>query len=127
MSSCREIRPWKAKKQSDNHIHIYGNCNSVSGLFIAPDDYMGDADDLSKAIKDWESAQQSGIVFLPGAGNRLYGHVVSFIDNGYYWSSSTYEETTAHHVYFGNNFVEYRNIGNRSDGYSVRLITESKQ
>ena len=112
----------------DHHINVWGTCNSVPGRFIAPDGFVGDESALSEAIKDWESAQAAGIVFFPAAGNLDWE--VNFVgDRGFYWSSTALDddiyEISACRVFFTSQYViSDSNDGSRSEGYSVRLVTE---
>lgn len=110
----------------DHHVNVWGTCNSVPGRFIAPDGFVGDASALSEAIKDWESAQADGIVFLPAAGSRGGSTVVNVGGYGLYWSSTAYDSSCAYGVYVNSIDVGPVNYDYRSGGYGVRLITESK-
>ena len=109
----------------DHHVNIWGNCNSVKGRFIAPDNFVGGTSALSAIVSDWKTAQDVGIVFLPAAGGRGGSDVNLVGDSGLYWSSTAYDGTRAYRVNFYSNSVYPDNLGTRDIGYSVRLITES--
>ena len=110
----------------DNHITKWGTCNGVHGLFIAPDDFVGDKTALSTAVNDWKSAQKSGIVFLPAAGDRG-GTDIYYPDSyGLYWSSSALDAIRAFGMIFNNSEVATDDYDARSIGYCVRLVTEIK-
>ena len=55
----------------DHHVNIWGTCNSVTGRFIAPDNFVGGTAALSAIVSDWKTAQDAGIVFLPAIGHLL--------------------------------------------------------
>ena len=108
----------------DHHVNVWGTCNSVPGRFIAPDGFVGDASALSEAIKDWESAQAAGIVFLPAAGYRFGSDVYYVGGYGYYWSSSASGGSGAFDVSFNGNGVDPDYDGSCGNGFSVRLVTD---
>ena len=113
----------------EHHVNVWGTCKDVPGHFVAPDGFVGDASALSEAIKDWESAQAAGIVFLPAAGGRTGSIVENVGRDCLYWSSTAENYFSAYLVYT-HNPPEGTKISNFSDtryqGYSVRLITELK-
>ena len=114
----------------EHHVNVWGTCKDVPGHFVAPDGFVGDASALSEAIKDWESAQADGIVFLPAAGFRHKGSSVDNVGlNCLYWSSTVDDVYCAYLVYTHNTYgrTTISNFSNsRFIGYSVRLITELK-
>ena len=113
----------------DHHVNIWGKCNSVTGRFIAPDNFVGGTAALSAIVSDWKTAQDAGIVFLPAGGDRGDpgdgSNVLNVGSRGYYWSSTAYDEDIAYFVYFVSNYVHPGNLDSRYSGFSVRLITES--
>lgn len=91
------------------------------GLVLYPDDY--DKDPVSGLVTDLPD----GVVFLPAAGLRGKSYIYYVDNSGSYWSSSTYDENGACSVYFSSSVgVHPDDGGYRYDGFSVRLITESK-
>ena len=110
----------------DHHVNIWGTCNSVTGRFIAPDNFVGGTAALSAIVSDWKTAQDAGIVFLPAAGDRNGSYVSTVGGNGRYWSSTARDDKFAYLVFFNNILVYPDNSGSRNLGFSVRLITESK-
>ena len=108
----------------DHHVNIWGTCNSVTGLFIAPDNFVGGTAALSAIISDWKTAQDAGIVFLPAAGYRDGSNVSNVGGRGFYWSSSAHDEDQTYYAFFYIYGVP-PGRSSRFYGYSVRLITES--
>ena len=109
----------------DHHVNIWGTCNSVTGRFIAPDNFVGGTAALSAIVSDWKTAQDAGIVFLPAAGYRNGSDVYDVGDGGYYWSSTAVDGSYANSVSFYSNYVYPDDLDYRYYGCSVRLITES--
>lgn len=109
----------------DNHVNVWGTCNSVPGRFIAPDGFAGNQDALLEAIKDWESAQAAGIVFLPAAGRRDGVEFHNVGAKGDYWSSSSVNEEMGYGYFvdFGSNDVSPYRTNARGNAFSVRLVT----
>lgn len=112
----------------ENHVNVWGTCNSVPGRFIAPDDFKGDESDLSKAIKDWKTAQAAGIVFLPAEGSRASSSVDGVGYRGYYWSSSASEININNSCYieFSSDIIYLDIRVARYNGFCVRLVTVVK-
>lgn len=94
---------------------IYGGKN---GLVIYPDDYTGDR--ISGTITELPE----GVVFLPAAGFRRGSNVFADGEYGYYWSSTEKGYDSAWYMYFTNASAEYQIFKERSDGQSVRLVTD---
>ena len=110
----------------DHHVNIWGTCNSVTGRFIAPDNFVGGTAALSAIVSDWKTAQDAGIVFLPAAGIRDGSNVNHVGVYGYYWSSTADGSIGACGVSFQSHDISPGSSGLRNYGFSVRLITESK-
>ena len=108
----------------DHHVSIWGNCNSVPGRFIAPDNFVGGTAALSAIVSDWKTAQDAGIVFLPAAGYRSGPEVRSVGRQVRYWSSTAYDSYNAYYVYLTSDEVKPDDELYRNYGLSVRLITE---
>lgn len=109
----------------DHHINVWGTCNNVPGRFIAPDGFAGNAKTLSEAVKNWEKAQLSGIVFLPATGYRDGSNVLVVGNYCFYWSSSAYNENYANSIFLFDNYLSPDNHDHREYGYCVRLVTSS--
>ena len=80
-----------------HHVNVWDSCHGVPGWFIAPDNFVGGTDALSRAIDNWGSAQTDGIIFLPAAGER-WGPEKDPNATGGYWSSSEINNTYAYFV-----------------------------
>ena len=108
----------------NNHTKKWASVNGKSGYVIAPDGFTGEL--ASSYADDAALASAGNLVFLPAAGRRSGSNVICVGDYGYYWSSTAYDEYRACRVYFGSSNVDPDDSDGRSNGYSVRLITESK-
>ena len=110
-----------------NGITIEGA--NYSGLFIYPDDYDGMVVGDASETWTWEIINDAGIVFLPAAGYRLgvngYTYVNSAGSGGFYWSASSFGDSTAFDLIFSSGNVDLYHNSIRSFAYSVRLVTES--
>lgn len=65
-----------------------------------------------------------GVVFLPAAGFRRGSRVNGAGEYGYYWSSTEKGDDGAWYTYFNDASAEYQIFKDRSDGQSVRLVTD---
>lgn len=109
----------------------HGNVNGVNGIILLPDDWTlpggvsftpGSSNWTNVyTSSDWAKMEANGAVFLPAAGYRYGTTLVYSVDRGYYWSSSNYG-ANAHSVEFYSETLYPQEYGNRSDGYSVRLV-----
>ncbi|MBQ6208998.1 MAG: hypothetical protein IJK42_04405 [Prevotella sp.] len=73
--------------------------------------------------RKFTSKINGGTVFLPAAGARWYGSLISVGTYGYYWSSTPNDEGDAYELYF-DSYDAYWNYwdGNRYGGPSVRPV-----
>lgn len=122
--------------------YVLGNVNNVNGLIILPDDWSaehyaltninpgingqsGTYSDNIITLSYWtECLELYGAVFLPAACSRYETSVLNNL-KGYYWSSTLYDIGWANHLYFDENSVDAMNENDRSNGFSVRLVTSS--
>lgn len=95
---------------------------TYKGIFVYPDNYDGDV--VSNSMT-WNSINAAGIIFLPAAGFRSSGGTsVGYAGYwGRYCSSSSYSSSTERVLDFSESNV-VTNFTNRSDGHSVRLVTD---
>ena len=112
--------------------------NSKMGLVIFPDSYshpagvtaVASANTTDAAFNtnswsedDWTKMEAAGAVFLPEAGYRDgTSSVINVGSSGYYWSSTPDGANKAYRLSFSGRSVYPANSGNRSLGYSVRLV-----
>ena len=69
------------------------------------------------------AAEAHGVVFLPAAGNRNGTSLNNVGSNGYYWSSSYNNSSSACYLYFDSGNVRPYNSYYRYRGRSVRLVS----
>ena len=117
--------------------------NGVNGLLLFPDDWdpsvytinsvnIGAVDYTVNVIPlaDFQILEDKGMVFLPAAGNRGGSSVAMVLQNGSYWSSTSYDKKNAYGMYFGTDtkygglFVGPGLTHGRSHGRNVRLIRD---
>lgn len=103
----------------------------IKGLVIAPDDFTGTIAESYDAAA-WETAEMSGLVFLPAAGMRYTTSGSIHIGNeqkyGYYWSGTPDElgGSAYYSCFYSTEYgagVEPASCDNRSTGRSVRLVS----
>lgn len=92
------------------------------GIFLYPDNYNGD---IVSSSMTWNQINEAGIVFLPATGCRDGADMYFVGTNGLYWSSSGRDGKFAYIVGFNSGGALPDSYDHRSNGYSVRLITES--
>ena len=121
----------------------YATVGGVNGIIILPDNFTdpmknngngafvpksstGWDINVYKSGDNWNAMESAGAVFLPAAGGRDGSSVSDVGFNGLYWSSTAEDEYYAYYVHFNFNAVIPDSSKDSSNGYSVRLITESK-
>ena len=70
------------------------------------------------------AAEAHGVVFLPAAGNRNGTSLNNVGSNGYYWSSSYNNSSSAYYLGFDSGIVNPLNSDVRCYGFSVRLVSD---
>ena len=125
---------------TSNGRYAKAKVNDVQGVILFPDTYThpdgvtaptyvntanASFDSNTYTIAAWAKMEAAGCVFLPTAGSRV-GTGVSYVDRGYYWSSTAYNnnEEFACDVYFGSDFLYADDQNGRWWGQSVRLVRE---
>jgi hypothetical protein len=106
----------------NGHSYTLGKTvNSEKGVVIYPDNYTGAA----YAGSDWNNFEAAGCVFLPAGGNRN-GTLITSVDlGGYYWTSTS-SEGYAYNVYYTKSTVDISTSTDyRYSGYSVRLVRDA--
>lgn len=126
-----------------------GTVNDVYGVILLPDDWVlpagahfapstqkGMADmggyyyssnndshweDNTYTLSEWRDMEEAGAVFLPAAGARSQ-KVSAVQQNGYYWSSTSHDSSTADVLYFYNQYLYPTDNFNCKVGLPVRLV-----
>lgn len=116
----------------NTHTYRFVTINGYEGCLIAPDrilgDYIFNTEKSSYSSSEWAKAEAAGFVFLPKDGRRE-GEKVAVDQDGYYWSSSEFKglDNNSWYMDFTGNIPVYSNNNYpRSNGMSVRLVTEMK-
>ena len=108
------------------HSGKWISVNGVGGYVIAPDDFSGI---LADSYEEHAALAANGLVFIPAAGMRTGSCVSDVSSYGIYWSSSNCvdEPGDAYYkdVYDGCDEYPDAYKGQRSGGFSVRLVTEA--
>ena len=107
--------------------------NGINGLVLLPDSWnrsyyvlnntnLSNVDFSSNIItlEQWSTLEQHGAVFLPAAGHRS-GTTISYLQEGNYWSASSYSQMSAYRLRITNSDC-YVNSNRRGYGQSVRLV-----
>ena len=109
----------------------------VNGVILFPDGATFAADDATWGTinggsawgtkcttAQWTALEAKGCVFLPAAGYRNGTTVGNASSSGYYWSSTPNGANRAYSVYFNSGNLGPAGYGNRSLGFSVRLVRQ---
>jgi len=110
--------------------------NEVNGLIILPDDWnleyytLNDINTNNATFSSnivtstvWNNSLEiHGAIFLPITGMRKGTSIGN--DDGYYWSASYRTNTNAYKLLIQNNNLNTATGGNRSFGFSVRLVQD---
>lgn len=119
--------------------HGRGNINGVGGLIILPDNWtlpsgytfntgLSSSDGWalnSYTLSQWAVMEDAGAVFLPAAGCR-WGTSVSFVGSeGYYWSTTHRNGSSAHFMGFTiGGYLTAMSSNSRSYGRAVRPVRD---
>lgn len=126
-----------------------GTVNDVYGVILLPDDWVLPAgahftpstqkgltgmddyyysinadshwEDNMYTLSEWRDMEEAGAVFLPAAGARSQ-KVSAVQQNGYYWSSTPNNPSSAYVLYFYDQYLYPADYFNRNVGLSVRLV-----
>ena len=107
----------------NNHTNGWSTVDGVGGYIIAPDGFDGTI--AASYANDAELAADK-LVFLPAAGYRSASFIFDVDSNGYYWSSSVFDEEFAYFVFLRSFYASPDVSVDRFRGYSVRLVTDVK-
>ena len=113
-----------------SRLYKYGVtvCGKTNCVIIAPDNWDTSSNPLKTSYDAtaWATAEAAGLVCLPAAGRRLGSDVSNVGGIGRYRSSTASDGNSAYFVRFDSSDVRPGSSGYRSDGYSVRLVTDVK-
>ena len=138
------------KRPNAQSLFALGSVNGVNGTIILPDKWTTPAGvsfvaSTTKGLywkgsyygsngnnyshntytsEQWSKMEQAGAVFLPASGYRWGKDVINVGYNGYYWSSTDYNEYYSYFVYFTSYSLFPQYNYSRSDGFSVRLAQD---
>ena len=107
----------------------------INGLALLPDGwkrpsgilFYADAEDYSTnayTFDEWAVMEKAGAIFLPAAGHDLGERIEGLGTEGYYWSTTSYDDLGAWNVAFHSAGIGAVYGHNKSHGYSVRLVRE---
>ena len=128
-------RPNADKLCVSGNIKIGGSNFGECGLILLPDNWIN-PDDVEVSMKynnneftieQWFILEQSGAVFLPGAGERYKLEFRSSGSDGYYWSAtglSNNEDARYLRTTYGLSQPWKFEAGYRFLGYSIRLVKD---
>lgn len=129
-------------KTRTNATKLYGVAQvaGVNGFIILPDNWTAPQGIKFKAglhksqvtdysvyqsftAEQWLAMEDAGAVFLPAAGYRHGNDLEKYQISGYYWSSTTGNDTAAYRMYFYSNSLRLDSYSNYR-GRSVRLVQD---
>ena len=125
--------------ETANARYAKATVNSIKGVILFPDGGTFAASEFTTVAAlnqgsasfttttctadQWTALEAKGCVFLPIAGYRLDGVIYIVNADGFYWSSTPYDENYAYELFFGSGFNPQAQ-GTRDTGYPVRLVHE---
>ena len=110
--------------------YSYAVIDGTAGIVLLPDNYtipngifFNPNANNQYSVSEWQLMELNGAVFLPKAGSRTGTNVGGFNTDGYYWTSTGYEDQYNYHAYalFGTTptYSCYKYVG-----CSVRLVQD---
>lgn len=136
------------------NLHTMGTVNGVPGLLLLPDEWdwslvsddypadkrwataVRDYTTYQLTVAEWHYLEVEGAIFLPangrrqGQGDKMVGSItpVECGVNGYYWSGSDFCQNHANVMNFTSTMIgvqeNHKDVCNRCNGYSVRLVRD---
>ena len=122
--------------RSGNYKYCVTVCGVNNCVVLLPDNWQWDGGDVGNGWQNeyseettvkWSAMESAGAVCLPAAGFRDGPDVYGVGNFGYYYASSSMGENIAHHIDFNSSDVRPAESDYRNRGFSVRLVTESKE
>ena len=122
-------------RENAAQLRSFATVAGVKGLVILPDEWTApDGVMLSDNMtaEQWATIEQTGVVFLPAAGQFVKGRSLEKIgEEGFYWSSSPSDVKSADSQYeayamsFSDKDVKSATIISRRVGSAVRLVKKA--
>ena len=131
-------------RENASKLFAVGCVNEVNGLILLPDSCIipdgisfraavasDSGSELYRIVnnfnlEEWRQLESVGAVFIPAAGARLAKRVMHVGIGGYYWTDTAFEYDSLN-VYcmgFDSSRAVWEGLSNRTNGRSVRLVTE---
>ena len=115
----------------------HGSVGGVNGLILLPDSWTlpdnltftpgNSAWTNSYTTDEWAKMEAAGAVFLPAAGDRYHGNNVQAVGSvGFYMSSTSSGQYASYKMLFEENNFTANASYTRNNGYSVRLVRQTK-
>ena len=101
----------------ENHSYSFITYSEKAGIVLYSDDYTGE--EISGEV----AGLPEGTVFMPISGYRIEHNIYDIGIYGLYWTSSPYNDLSAHYFYFDGSHV-FPDYDARALGCSVRLVTD---
>ena len=101
----------------ENHSYSFITYSEKAGIVLYSDDYTGE--EISGEV----AGLPEGTVFMPISGYRIEDNIYDIGIYGLYWTSSPYNDLSAHYFYFDGSHV-FPDYDARALGCSVRLVTD---
>lgn len=124
--NTRTVNGGTKEGKSYQRATINSDATSVYGMILYPDNYTSQTDATSYTSTEWTTMEENGCVFLPAAGYRNGSEVYHVGVTGFYLSSSALDADKAYEAHFNSDSVNPNYSYLRSEGHSVRLVTEVK-
>ena len=127
------------RSTSSGKRYAKAQVDGMNGIILLPDNWStsyytlnstnsGSANYTTNTItaSQWSALEQYGAVFLPAAGARYNGTTVDAPGTyGDYWSSTAYNESFCHGLFFTGNSTNVSNDQYRNWALSVRLVCQT--
>ena len=110
--------------------------NGIKGLILLPDNWSASTYSLNNTntsssdytntitLANWNNKlEAAGAVFLPAGGSRSPYYMIDVGAGGYYWTSTPYDDETAHEIQFHGYYLHNQGYA-RSQGCGVRLVCD---
>lgn len=110
--------------------------NSKYGVILFPDNYSPSitisninnegANFVNISTSNWTKLESDGCIFLPTSGSRNGTTITNVASAGYYWTSTSSNDTYSRRIVFNNtSFYSSNYAGNKHNGNAVRLVQDA--